>query len=186
MQLVACVAESVTELAVIRSTGCRGGLVTKDKMGPVFRYSSQPVNRKKKFSFFHRGANMHTVCMHVQFKNIKRSVPAIERIEPSFPSSATSSGNHNPGPYQQYADYVTLTNPHQLQILATITRNIQWKCEYNVNIVQEKTAIPTKAFRIYLAQREFLQKIYHSIHLPWISTLIDSGDKETVSYLRFE
>ena len=29
---------------------------------------------------------MHTVCMHVQFKNIKRSVPAIERIEPSFSS----------------------------------------------------------------------------------------------------
>ena len=62
---------------------------------------------------------MHTVCMHMQFKNIKRSVPAIERIEPSFPSSATSSGNPNPGPYQQYADYnynaiIMLTNPHQL------------------------------------------------------------------------
>ena len=41
---------------------------------------------------------------------------------------------------------------------------------------------------MFLAQREFLQKIYHSIHLPWISTLlmIDSGDKGTVSYLRFE
>ena len=41
-----------------------------------------------------------------------------------------------------------------------------------------------------LARREFLQKIYLSINLPWISTLfmIDSADKGTVllSYLRFE
>ena len=40
---------------------------------------------------------MHTVCMHMQFKNIKRSVPAIERIEPSSFEVATSSGNHKPG-----------------------------------------------------------------------------------------
>ena len=33
---------------------------------------------------------MHTVCMHVQFKNIKRSVPAIERIEPFSFEDATS------------------------------------------------------------------------------------------------
>ena len=132
---------------------------------------------------------MHTVCMHVQFKNIKRSVPAItERIEPSFPSRLLHHwGIIIPGHINNMLTIIImLTNPHQLQILATITRNIQWKCEYNANIVQEKTAIPTKAFRIYLAQREFLQKIYHSIHLPWISTLIDSGDKGTVSYLRFE
>ena len=33
---------------------------------------------------------MHTVCMHVQFKNIKRFVPAIERIDPFSFEDATS------------------------------------------------------------------------------------------------
>ena len=61
-------------------------------MGWVFRYSSQPVNRKKKFSFFHR-ANMHALCMHVQFKNIKRYLPAIEHIKPTFPLRLP----HHPG-----------------------------------------------------------------------------------------
>ena len=40
---------------------------------------------------------MHTMCIQVQFKNIKRSVPAIERIEPFSFEVATSSGHHNPG-----------------------------------------------------------------------------------------
>ena len=47
---------------------------------------------KKKFSFFHR-ANMYTLCMHVQFKNIKRSLPAIEHIKPTFPLRLP----HHPG-----------------------------------------------------------------------------------------
>ena len=40
---------------------------------------------------------MYTVCMHVQFKNIKRSVPVTERIEPFSFEVATSSADDNPG-----------------------------------------------------------------------------------------
>ena len=36
---------------------------------------------------------MHTLCMHVQFKNIKRSLPAIEHIKPTFPLRLP----HHPG-----------------------------------------------------------------------------------------
>ena len=58
-------------------------------------YLDTPHNlsiEKKKFSFFHQ-ANMHTLCMHVQFKNIKRSLPAIEHIKPTFPLRLP----HHPG-----------------------------------------------------------------------------------------
>ena len=48
-----------------------------------------------KTQIIRRWANMHTVCMHVQFKNIKRSVPALERIEPFSFAVATSSGNQS-------------------------------------------------------------------------------------------
>ena len=80
-------------------------------------------------------ANIHTVCMHVQFKNIKRSVPAIQRIVP-FPLRLP---HHReiiiPGHNQQCS--LTLTKLHQLQIPATIARIIQRKCECNANIGQE-------------------------------------------------
>ena len=94
--------------------------------------------------------------MHVQFKNMKRSgVPAIERIEPfSFEELPHHRGIIIPGHNQQRSLTLTI-NAHQLQIPATMARNIQGKCERNTNIGQENYAIPTKAFRIYLARREF-------------------------------
>ena len=54
---------------------------------------------------------MHTLCMHVQFMKIKRSVPAIEHIEPSFPSRLPHHwGIIIPG-HIKNADY-NLTNAH--------------------------------------------------------------------------
>ena len=99
---------------------------------------------------------MHKECMHVQFKNIKRSgVPAIERIEPFyFEELPHHRGIIIPGHNQQRSLTLTI-NAHQLQIPATMARNIQGKCECNTNIGQENYAIPTKAFRIYLARKEF-------------------------------
>ena len=81
-----------------------------------------------------RSANMHTVCMHVQFKNIKRSgVPAIERIEHFFFEELPHHrGIIIPGHNQQRS--LTLTNAHQLQIPATMATNIQGKFECNANI----------------------------------------------------
>ena len=117
-------------------------------------------------------------CLHVQFKNIERSVPAIERIEPfSFEVAIII-----PGHDQQRL--LSLTNAHQLQIPATIARNIQRKCEYWPG----KISHSHQGVLNISGAKEILTKIYHLIHLPWLSTLfmIDSGDKGTVSSLRFE